>query len=872
MAVFTAIATAIGGALGLGAAGIAVVGAVLQAAVGVGLNLIAKALAGKPEETPFSINGQMQSGGDVPRSFIMGHTVTAGSLVYANTWGNSGKTPNAYFTQVIALSDIPISGVSQLFVNGEAVTIGTLDPDGKGNRITEYETGGGNNHLWIKFHDGTQVTADSFLTDTVSTSNNPWQPTRIGQGVAYAILTSQIDPELFTGFPAFKFELQGIKLYDPSKDTTAGGVGPQRYDTPSTWGGDGDDLPAVQIYNLLRGIRYGTQWFYGLQGLASARLPNAHWIAQINKCRALIDGPDGPEPTYLTGGEIAIGAQVTEAIEAILTGCQGRLSETGGTYKIFVGAPDAAVYAITDIDILSTEEQTFTPFFGLADTINGVNASYPEPAESWNMKAAPALLNSAFEAEDGNRRLMADIQLDMVYRSSQVQRLMRSALQEARRARRHTITLGPSAWVLEPGDIIQWTSERNGYATKLFRIDGVADHANLDVTLDMTEVDPADYDWNQGTDYTPPVFVPIIPGRPAPQPIVDWFAEAEAVPDNNGNLRRPGIRLSWDPDQVDIVGIEFEVRLATSLIVVYASRTERFAEGSILISQGLLPNTLYGVRGRYIPGTPRTCLWSGWLPVLTDNILLGSDDVYIDDIVDEVNEQIGEHLEWAGNTTRWLTEQIERLNSLAAETGAQSATDKFELLASIGNVTASYTRDILVVATATQAAVSRIETLEATVNNPVTGVAATATAVDALTVTVSNQGGLITANANAITSVNVAVGKMSAGGLFRVETVATEAGALSTIGLYAVASDGITTGQAALFLSAKTGGISTINLIADRLSISNPGESAQFPFIFQSGVLTMNAARVNDIAAGMLRSSDSKMQIDLTNRRILIAD
>lgn len=871
MAVFTAIATAIGGALGLGAAGIAVVGAVLQAAVGVGLNLIAKALAGKPEETPFSINGQMQSGGDVPRSFILGHTVTAGSLVYANTWGQSGKTPNAYFTQVIALSDIPIAGVSQLFVNGEAVTIGALDPDGKGNRITEYETNGGNNHLWIKFYDGTQVAADTFLTNTVSTSNNPWQPTRIGQGVAYAILTSQIDPELFTGFPAFKFELQGVKLYDPSKDTTAGGVGPQRYDTPSTWGGDGDDLPAVQIYNLLRGIKYGTDWFYGLQGLASARLPNAHWIAQINKCRALIDGPSGPEPTYLTGGEIAIGAQVTEAIEAILTGCQGRLSEAGGTYKIFVGAPDSPVFAFTDDDILSTEEQTFTPFFGLADTINGVNASYPEPAESWNMKAAPALLNIAFEAEDGNRRLMADIQLDMVYRSSQVQRLMRSALQEARRARRHTITLGPSAWILEPGDIVQWTSTRNGYSVKKFRVDGVADHANLDVTLDMTEVDPADYSWNQGTDYTPPVFVPIVPGRPAPQPIIDWFAEGAVVNDNNGNPRRPAIRLTWDGDQVDVIGVEFEVRLATSLVTIYQGRMDQPTVGVLLISQGLLPNTIYGVRGRYIPGTARTCEWSGWLPVTTPNVLLGSDDVYIDDIVDEVNEQIGEHLEWAGNTTRWLTEEIERLNSLAAETGAQSATDKFELLASIGNVTASYTRDILVVATATQAAVIRVETLEATVNNPVTGVAATATAVDSLSTTVSTLNGVVTAQSTAITNLTSTVGGISANGLFRVETVATESGALSTIGLSASTTSGGVTNEAALFLSSKTGGISSVTIRADRFVISN-GTVSEFPFIFVGGVATMNAARINNVTAGMLQSSDGKFQVDLTNRRLLIAD
>ena len=813
----------------------------------------------------------MQSGGDVARSFIFGRTVTAGSLVYANTWSDVGKTPNQYFTQVIALSDTPIVGISQLWVNGEAVTISsTEDPDLKGFQIDEYRRGS-DNHLWIRFHDGTQTTADPLLTTKVSSSTRPYASTRVGVGVAYAILTAEVDPELFTGFPQFKFEVQGAKLYDPSRDSSVGGVGAQRWDNPATWGGDGDDLPAVQIYNLLRGITHNGSWFYGLQGVTAARLPPADWIAQINKCRAAIAGPSGPEPQYYTGGEIHVAAQIADAVEAILTGCQGKLSEIGGVYKIHVGEPDAAVFAFSDGDILSTEEQEFTPFFGLADTINGIKATYPEPAEAWNTKTAPALYNAAYEALDGNRRLMADVQLDMVYRSSQVQRLMKSALAEARRARRHTLVLGPAAWVLEPGDVIIWNSERNGYSDKLFRVDGVSDRANLDVMIDITEVDPSDYDWDQEHDYTPPIFGPVGPVRPQPQPIVDWFAEADVILDDNGSPRRPAILLSWDSDQPDVIGVEFEVRLATSLITVYQGRSDQPERGSILISQGLLPNTLYQVRGRYIPGTPRPTEWSAWLNVLTLNILLGSEDVYLGDIVDEINNQLAGHLEWIAESTHYARDEMDRLNQLAAENGAQSVLDKLELQAEVGNVSAKYSREIQVVATATEAAVVRLEELSAQVNDPVTGLPATATAVDSLSVRVTTAEGNITANATAITALNVNVGKFSASGLFRTTVEATEAGALSTIGLSASATAGGATVQAALFISAKTGGISTVMVLADRFTITN-GSSPEFPFIFQAGVLTMNATRVNTVTAGMLRSSDSKMQVDLTNRRILIAD
>ena len=34
----------------------------------------------------------------MPRSFGLGYHITAGSLVYANYWGHSGETPNAYLT------------------------------------------------------------------------------------------------------------------------------------------------------------------------------------------------------------------------------------------------------------------------------------------------------------------------------------------------------------------------------------------------------------------------------------------------------------------------------------------------------------------------------------------------------------------------------------------------------------------------------------------------------------------------------------------------------------------------------------------------------------------------------------------------------
>ncbi len=714
MAIFSGIAAAIGGAISAVSGFIGGLGAVgaflLKTAVGVGLSLLAQSLSGKPKDPTFSINGTLQGGGDVPRSFIMGRTATAGSLVFVNTWGQDGDTPNAYLTQVIALSDLPVRGLAEVWVNGELVTLGGLTD--RGYAVNQYP-----DSLWVKFYDGTQATADSFLFTSVSNGNRWWNPDRIGRGVAYAIVTARVSKNMFSGVPSFKFVLEGLRLYDISRDSTQGGVGPQRFADPATWGGDGDFLPAVQIYNLLRGITYNGQWFYGLQNLSSSRLPAAAWIAQIEKHRAGTLESTGWVNTYRSGGEIQVDAPLTSAVEALLTACQGRISEVGGVYYLHSGAPDAPVIAFTDDDILSTEEQEFTPFLGLADTINGVSANYPSPADGWVAKTAPPLYRTDLEAIDGNRRLMADVDLNFVPYPEQVQRLMRSALEEARRFRRHTIVLPPKFWAYAtPGTVFSWTSERNGYIAKLMRIDGVADRANLDVMIDITEVDPADYDWSSDTEFKPPVDGQLGVIRPTPQPIVDWFAEPATVKDGSGEDRRPAIRLTWDNSDGrldDVIGIEYEVRLQATLEKISEGRTDQPQVGSMLISQSLLPAESYVVRGRYIPGGDRPVLWSGFIPVITPNILLSDKDVFVDIDLTGIEEALG----WLRNSTRTAQDAIDGLIAAQMElaTVAYKDTRKLarELSVELGAARAEYREDIQLAVNETMAVAGKVETLTA---------------------------------------------------------------------------------------------------------------------------------------------------------------
>lgn len=906
MAIFSGIATAISGAISAVSSfigGLGVVGSfLLKTAVGVGVSLLAQSLAGKPKDPTFSINGTLQGGGDISRSFILGRTATAGSLVFVNTWGQDGDTPNAYLTQVIALSDMPIRGLAEVWVNGERVTLGGLSE--RGYAVNEYP-----DSLWVKFYDGTQTTADSFLFTSVSNGNRWWNPDRIGRGVAYAIVTARVSKNMFSGVPSFKFVLEGMRLYDISRDSTQGGVGTHRYADPATWGGDGDFLPAVQIYNLLRGISYNGQWFYGLQNMAAARLPALAWIAQIEKHRAGTLESTGWVNTYRSGGEVQVEAPLTSAVETLLTACQGKISEVGGVYYLHSGAPDAPVIAFTDDDILSTEEQEFTPFLGLADTINGVSANYPSPQDGWVSKTAPPIYRTDLEAIDGNRRLMADVDLNFVPYAEQVQRLMRSALEEARRFRRHTIVLPPKFWAYAtPGTVFSWTSERNGYIAKLMRLDGVADRANLDVMVDITEVDPADYDWSTDTDFKPPVDGQLGVIRPSPQAIVDWFAEPATIKDAAGDDRRPAIRLTWDNSDGrldDVIGIEYEVRLQATLEKVSEGRTDQPQVGSMLISQSLLPNQSYVVRGRYIPGGDRPVLWSGFIPVITPNVLLSDKDVFVDVDLSGVDKQ----LSWLYDNARSAKDRIQALIASQLELPVvameHSESIRRSLSLALGNARADYNEKIEIAVSETAAVGTKLEELTVSVNQnvasltsqvqvAVNGTQAVATRLDSVEVNFNGSIASLTSQIIAVADANQALagrvdeievefGAATAGLSNDILVVANATSALATrtdtltaalggnsaqvrvkweasagptgydarFGIVTVVNDGSTRAASFMMDAPSNPSLPTrILMQADQiLMYGTDPSSLKRPFVFQGGVLYLDDVRVNSLSA-----------------------
>ncbi|OLP56677.1 hypothetical protein BJF92_11350 [Rhizobium rhizosphaerae] len=617
-------------AIGSTAIGKLVLGVIAMAAH----SLLGKALAPK-QKARTGVKLDIEIGDDRPVSAVLGYYAAPGRRKYAGTWGSS----NRHFVDVIEIASLPSAGLRGMWIDDERCTIlwNEPDEDGRGYPIKEFRKDD-KDHAWIIFHDGTQTAADAYLVEHFGThEKRPWTSAMVGRGITYAVMTYRYSDKYWSGVPACIFEPQSIPLYDIRKDSTAGGNGSHRWDNPATW--EPSVNPVVLKYNIIRGIFHKGEWFYGGRNVAAHRLPASNWIAGANEAgRLLVIPGQDTEPQFRAGIEISGDIEPLELVDDLRAAANARIAEVGGIFKVQVGGFGAPVLAITDADIVITKGQSFEPFPRIEETVNGINATYPNPDEKWKSKDAPPLYDADLEADDGDRRLTADVQFPAVPFARQTQRLMRAMLKEERRFRVHQFFLPPEAWVLEPAvDVITWTSARNRYVNKRFLVVDIEGELTMNQLVTLKEIDPSDYDPDAAAVLpTPSGWIGRI--EEPVQIMQGWTAEAETILDADGRTRRPAIRVRCATNLDDVRAVHVKVRLKTSGAVLFDSDAQRYdpASASWLLSGAwCLPATDFEVSGRLIPISARDTAWGAWLPVRTPDVRLS-----IEELAAEVQAQL----------------------------------------------------------------------------------------------------------------------------------------------------------------------------------------------------------------------------------------
>ncbi|MBP1806455.1 phage tail protein [Rubellimicrobium aerolatum] len=612
--------------LGLTGASAVVVGGLVQVGVGLAASSLARALT--PQSRAGSAGGiatdVTMEGGTLPQTLILGRTATAGVLVappYA--LGRAGDIKRAFRWSVIDISDHPIERVRAVWVDGQRFWASDFSGDiHTGHRSAALPSWSTNpESLRLRVHDGRQAAADPLLLDRFgSHAERPWQASMVGRGVAYGVWMHRYDPDLHRGEPQVLYDLEGARVWDRRLDGSEGGAGPQRLADPATWAYSNN--PVTLVAAILRGLPLadGTSWGLGVE---VADLPQGPWVAAADHCDELVDGA----ARYRAGIEARLATAETGGdepfaiIDELLKACAGAIADCGGTWVVRSGPPGLPVAYLTDDDIVVSRPQDYEPHRGVADVYNAVRATHPAPAQGWASTEAPLRVDADAEAEDGER-LVADLALPAVYDGGQVQRLQRLYLRDARRMRRHTITLPPEYSHLLPLDVIAWTSQRNGYEAKLFEVAEVAmEPATLAVTLALREVDPADYDWDAG-ELLPAVAPSATRVVPELEPLPGFVAEPLILTDAAGTARRAAIRIGWSTALTGVRAVTWEIRVQATGAPAPGGTTANVAAGEAIASDGLVAGGTYEVRAR-----GDATAWTGWATVTLDQVKLTSADI-----------------------------------------------------------------------------------------------------------------------------------------------------------------------------------------------------------------------------------------------------
>jgi hypothetical protein len=591
------------GAIGLTGTAAAVGTAALDIAIGIGLSYAAQKLAPKPKAVGSAVSSE-QSGRtlslsldtNAPRQAIFGRAATAGSLVYWQTTGSN----NMVLQLVVALADHECQGLAGLWVDGKECdwNSGTKQIEGYGA------------NLKVRFYSGAAgQTVDTAVRDA---SGGAWTDDEVGSHVCYAVVEATYNETLFQGgIPQIIFVVDGAKLYDPRFDDTAGGDGDQRWNDQSTWAFSRN--AAVATYNVLRGFSAGGKPLLGLNAPADA-IRAADFEAAANICDEDVSlAAGGTEPRYRADLVVTLSGQPNrETLDALILSMAGDVICCAGIYRIIAGAARTSVATISDADIIITEPFTSEPRLSRAELTNAVIGSFSDPDRSYNTVPLPPRTSSEDETADGGIRLAQTLDLVAVTSRTQGQRVMEMVRKRARRQLRVSVTLRARFFLLEVGDWITFNSDRRGYSSKVFEIEGLKRNPDLTVSLLLREMDSGVDDWTTLDELADDTSNDLPAGGPTLTSVSGLEVEAALI-SGNGVAQMPGLRATWTPiTDPTVIALRIEYRKVGDT-VAQEKRVENASTGQHTWTEGIQGSLDYEIRALPVTMPERQVDWTAWV-------------------------------------------------------------------------------------------------------------------------------------------------------------------------------------------------------------------------------------------------------------------
>lgn len=445
-------------------------------AIGAGLSVISRALMPKPDFGAMmqGVTGTVREA-TASRKVIYGKVRVGGAVVFI---ANSNENKDLYL--VICFACHEIEGYEAVYFNDKKV----------------YENGaylaGYGSYADFAFYDGTQTAADPVL----SSASVNWGATHILNGIAYMRVKLTWDPDRKKypqGVPNISAVIKGKPLYDPRKDSTAGGSGSHRTNDTTTW--EWSQNPALALYD------YFTNSFYGL-GESYAKMDYTAWTGAANVCDESITlDAGGTHARYECDGVIDTANAIKGNIEALTACMGGRIGYVDGKY--FAQAAKYYTPTITIDESHMVGAITIQTKQSRRSMYNAVKGTFLSEEKNYTLVDYPAKISSSYATADGDP-IYLDMPLPFVTNNIRAQRLAKIALLKSRQQVLINVPLNLAGLKFKAGDFIGVTNSRMGYSNKPFEVIGydlkIGGDGAIIVNVQAIETDTAVYDWTASSD------------------------------------------------------------------------------------------------------------------------------------------------------------------------------------------------------------------------------------------------------------------------------------------------------------------------------------------------------------------------------------
>ncbi len=209
------------------------------------------------------------------------------------------------------------------------------------------------------------------------------------------------------------------------------------------------------------------------------------------------------EPRYTANGVVDTSRRPSDAITEMLSAMGGRAVHVGDTWRIFAAGFQTPTVAFDEGDLEG--EVQVTTRISRRERFNAVKGVYVSPLNDGQPTDYPAVTNATYQTNDGGKRLFRELDLPDTARPHTAQRLAKIELERMRQEITVRAPFNLTGLQVQPGDVVQITNDRLGWASKNFEVVewslATRDDENaplLGVDLTLRETAAAVFDWASG--------------------------------------------------------------------------------------------------------------------------------------------------------------------------------------------------------------------------------------------------------------------------------------------------------------------------------------------------------------------------------------